>query len=161
MAKEVAMDPDEARMAMDGRARTSSAAQTRFAGVFATGGSDTRESRRLAGPALTFDLDRELPRLRQEGDYGINGRNARTLVKEDGLRVVVVAAREGVEVGDAESDGALSLQVLRGHGRFASGETRVRLGEGQIAMVWAGQPWSFVADEDAGFLLTLAFGARR
>lgn len=153
------MDPDEARMAMDGRARTSSAAQSRSSGVPATGGSDTRESRRLAAPALTFDLDRELPRLRQEGDYGINGRNARTLVKEDGLRVVVVAAREGVEVGDAESDGALSLQVLQGRGRFSSGTVQARLGEGQIAMVAAGQPWAFVPDEDSGFLLTLAFDA--
>jgi len=153
------MDPDEAPMAMDGTARTSSAAQSRSSGVPVTGGSDSRESRRLAGPALTFDLDRELPRLRQEGDYGINGRNARTLVKEDGLRVVVVAARDGVEVGDAEADGALSVHVLQGHGRFASGQVQARLGEGQIAMVSAGQPWSFVAEEDAGFLLTLAFDA--
>ncbi len=154
------MEEREARMAMEGKRTTSSAAQTRDNGVPTVAGSDTREARRLAGAVMTFDIDQELSRLRQEGDYGINGRNARTLAKEDDLRVVLVAAKEGIEVGDGEADGALSLQVIQGHGRFVSGSLEDRLGEGQMVLVASGEPWSFKADEDSAFLLTLAYDAR-
>ncbi len=153
------MEEREARMAMEGKRRTSSAAQTRENGVPTVGGSDTREARRLASSMVKFDLDQELSRLRQEGDYGINGRNARTLAKENELRIVLVAAKDGIEIGDGEADGALSLQVVRGHGRFTSGSVGDRLAEGQMAIVGAGEPWSFTADEDSGFLLTLSYDA--
>ncbi len=151
------MNEQESRMATSGKAKTSSAAETRASGVPSTAGSGTREGRHLAGAALTYDLEQEIGRLRQEGDYGINGRNARTLAKEDDLRVVLVAVKGGREVGDQEADGALSLQVVQGKGRFGSGETANRLGTGQVTIVGAGEPWSFTADEDAAFLLTLAF----
>lgn len=151
---------DQARMAMEGKATTSSAAQTRASGVPSTAGSDSREARQLAGPALTFDLDQELARLRQEGDYGINGRNARTLTKENDLRLVLVAVKEGRAVGDDEADGALGLLVMEGAGRFESGSVERNLRAGELAVVAAGEPWHFAADEDSAFLLTIAFRPR-
>ena len=83
-------------------------------------------------------------------------RSARTLAHPvDGLRQTVIAMLAGVELGEHESPGASSMQVLRGRVRVLAGNGGVALGAGQIAPLPM-QRHGLHAEEDSVVLLTVA-----
>jgi quercetin dioxygenase-like cupin family protein len=80
-----------------------------------------RTPRPLAAPLLAFDLRRELAALRAEFEPD-KRHNARTLIKFDGLRVVLVALNRGAQIQEHESSQPLAFHLL-------SGELRLQLGD--------------------------------
>jgi hypothetical protein len=123
------------------------------------GGSDTREPRVLDAPELRFDLAAELQGLRAEPGYADFGRSSKTLARSGPLRIVLTAARAGVEVGGApDGDGPVAVQVLEGRVSTSGGTALAPLGAGALA--WFGQagPWAVRVDEDAALLLAVAGG---
>ncbi|MDQ2831121.1 MAG: hypothetical protein M3Y74_18995, partial [Chloroflexota bacterium] len=60
-----------------------------------TRGSAQRPAHPLARALLTFDLFGEVERLHAEEGWRQGTRNAKTLVKEPDLRVIVIALRRG------------------------------------------------------------------
>src|SRR5690349_15630893 len=58
-----------------------------------TSGSDQRPSRNLAEAAMDFDIQNELRTLKQEASWERGDRNARTLVEQGGLRLVLTALK--------------------------------------------------------------------
>jgi len=83
------------------------------------------------------------------------GRAARTLPhSSDGLRQTLVALRAGAELGEHESPGPATLQVLRGRVRLVAGSTTVELAAHQLGPVPA-RRHSLSADEDAVVLLSV------
>jgi hypothetical protein len=122
-------------------------------------GSDTRPARALDGTELRFDLAGEIRDLRAEPGYRQFGRTSKTLARSGPLRLVLTAARAGVELGGApDGDGPLAVQVLDGRVSTSAGSARDPLSGGTLA--WFGQagPWGLRVDEDAALLLAIAGG---
>ena len=72
-----------------------------------------RQSQSLATPYLEFDLVREIEHLHGEPEWK-TGRNARTIVKYDNLRVVLTALKAHVRISEHRTEGRISIQTIRG-----------------------------------------------
>jgi len=108
----------------------------------------------LAASFLEFDLDREIDLLRRE-DGGANGQNARTLVKHDDLRVVLIALQSGSGIPEHQAAGRISVQTLRGEIRVRALGKTFALPVGGLLTLDRDVPHSVDALEDSAFLLTL------
>ena len=83
-------------------------------------------------------------------------RASRTLAHPvDGLRQTVIALLAGADLGEHESPGPASLQVLRGQVRIVAGNGSAPLRAGQIAPIPM-QRHGLHADEDSVVLLSVA-----
>ena len=83
-------------------------------------------------------------------------RASRTLAHPvDGLRQTVIALLAGGDLGEHESPGPASLQVLRGRVRVVAADGVVELSAGTIAPL-PDQRHSLHADEDSVVLLSVA-----
>lgn len=60
-----------------------------------TTATEERLAQQLVGPALTFDLDAEITRLRWEEAWQRGNHNAKTLVKDDDVRIILIAMKSG------------------------------------------------------------------
>ena len=73
----------------------------------------------------------------------------------DGLRQTVIALLAGTDLGEHESPGPASLQVIRGRVRIVAGDGAVSLAAGQITPIPM-QRHGLHADEDSVVLLSVA-----
>ena len=78
-----------------------------------TTGRRRRHTGALVGPYLELDLVRELGDLKREPEW-IGGQNARTLVKDDSLSIVLTVLKAGHRIPEHETDGHISIQTLSG-----------------------------------------------
>lgn len=112
--------------------------------------------RPLDAPLLTFDLASLLAQIKREAAWHTGTRNAMTLFKGQGLRVVLVAMHAGAVMPSHRTDNPLSFQVLEGVLKFSTDAQVCTLGRGQLLTLQAGIPHVVQAVEEAAFLLTLA-----
>lgn len=114
----------------------------------------------MTQPDTTTDLSALATELLEKAATAPARRASRTLAHPvDGLRQTVMALLAGEDLGEHESPGAASLQVLRGEVRIEAETGSVRLGAGQLAPV----PMSrhgLHADADSVVLLSVAIDAR-
>lgn len=109
----------------------------------------------LAGSFLEFDLTTEITHLHSEPTW-TTGQNARTLLKYDDLRVVLVALQVQARMPEHKTDGPISVHVLSGHIRLhASGRT-FDLRPRSLLALDQGVPHGIEALEESAFLLTIA-----
>ncbi|MCC7155916.1 MAG: cupin domain-containing protein [Bryobacterales bacterium] len=109
-----------------------------------------------AGPSLTFDLPEQIRELRQE-PYWQSGRNAKTLVKYDDLRIVLTAMRANTTIHEHRAAGRISVQTIEGHLRMHAGGREFDLPAGRVLVLDRTMPHDVVALEDSAFLLTIAW----
>lgn len=109
-----------------------------------------------AAPSLTFDLPRQIRDLRRES-YWQRGRNSKTLVKYDDLRIVLTAMEAKATIHEHRSAGRISLQTLEGHLRMHAGGRGFDLPAGKVIVLDPGVPHDVIAVEDSVFLLTIAW----
>ena len=121
-----------------------------------TSGSAQRPPQRLALPTLSFDLQREQEQLRQEASYRGGDRNAKTLVKESGLRVVLTVMRSGARLQEHKTAGPLSVQTLAGHIRLHALQDTFDLPVGHVVILDGNISHDIEAVEESAFLLTIA-----
>jgi quercetin dioxygenase-like cupin family protein len=121
-----------------------------------TGGSAQRSPQHLDLPMMSFDLRREQEQLRQEESYRAGDRNARTLVKETGLQVVLTVMRNGARLQEHKVPGPISIQILAGHLRLRTPDETVDLPVGHVVMLGGGIVHDVEAVEESAFLLTIA-----
>ena len=77
----------------------------------------------MADPFMEFDLPAEIHRLHAETTWN-TGQNARTLIKYDDFRVVLIALAAEARMQEHKADGRISIHVLSGHIQLrASGRT--------------------------------------
>ena len=110
----------------------------------------------LDAPLLVFDLPALLAQVRQEPSYRTSDRNALTVFKTDGMRIVLLALHAGAELKTHTAPGIISVQVLEGRLMFRTAEQATELAQGQLLTLHAGIPHSVTAVTEAVFLLTLA-----
>jgi quercetin dioxygenase-like cupin family protein len=115
-----------------------------------------------------FDLAEVAQEMRNEAEYAHDhGHAARTIVRADDLRVVLIALRAGGQIAEHVAQATVAIQVL-------SGRVRVRLprlarqhedrfeemSPGRLLAMEGGLPHSVEALEESALLLTLGWQER-
>jgi quercetin dioxygenase-like cupin family protein len=114
-----------------------------------------REDRVLVGPAITFSINDEVNRLKQEPEWISGSRNSVTLVNTANLSIVLTALHKNATLCGHEVDGPITLQVLSGAINFGvSGQPRT-LEAGKVIALDKGIPHDIQALEDSELLLTV------
>lgn len=118
-----------------------------------------RPDRPIEVPLLHVKLGEQLDRLRQEPTWRTSGRNAITLAKEPGLRVVLMLLGKGTRISEHQAAGPLTLHVLSGAVAFRRGERAETLASGELVVLESAIEHEVEALEETACLLTLAGGA--
>lgn len=117
--------------------------------------------RTLNGAPLAFDLLVEGVRVKDHALLRRHGRNARTLAKEDGLRITQVALAAGGLIASHSADGPISIQVLEGDLLVTTPTASHRVRRGGLLTLPAGAPHEVASSAGSVFLLTVWSPARR
>ena len=114
----------------------------------------------LASPFLEFDLISEVDRLHGESTWN-TGHNARTLIKYDDLRVVLMALKAGSRIPEHKANGRISVQVLSGHIRLNASGRAFDLLPGSLLALDERAPHDLEALDESAVLLTIAWPGDR
>lgn len=107
-------------------------------------------------PKMTFSVPDELWEMKAGEQWKASRRGAKTLVKSDALRIVLVALSKGMRVEEHKAEGALTVLVAEGSVRFtANGEDSV-LTTGGLLTLGGGIPHAIEALEESAFVVTVA-----
>lgn len=109
----------------------------------------------LNATLVTFDLTSLVEQVRTEEQWVNSDRNAITVLKTDGMRIVLIALHKGAKMSRHTANGMISVQVLEGDMLFNTDEQPVDLRKGQMLTLHKNIPHSVLAKEDTVFLLTL------
>jgi quercetin dioxygenase-like cupin family protein len=113
----------------------------------------------MAAAYLEFDLTSEIEQLQREPDW-VTGHNAKTLVKYDDFRVVLMALRAHARVPAHQTEGRISIQALSGHLQVRAQGRTFDLSAGHLLALDRGLPHDVEALEDSALLLTIAWPDR-
>lgn len=111
--------------------------------------------RPLDAPLLTFDVAPLVAQIKGEEAWRTGARNAMTLYKGPGLRIVLIAMHAHTIIPSHHADGPISVQVLEGVLTFRAEVQAVTLRDGQLLSLSAGIPHVVAAAEESAFLLTM------
>jgi quercetin dioxygenase-like cupin family protein len=109
----------------------------------------------MAAPYLEFDIARELEQLRGEVGWQ-SGHNAKTLVKHDGLRIVLIALKARARIPEHHTEAQVSIQAVVGHILVRAHGRSFDLRTGGLLALDQGVPHDVEAVEESAFLLTIA-----
>lgn len=121
------------------------------------GGTQTMSTPTLDLPGAERPIDRvvELAQLRGPHAERLNGRTARSLVREGPLRVTLVALAPGGGMPRHEAPGPMMAQGVDGEVQFTVGERGYLLRPGQILSLGPHVPHSVESRTGGSFLLTV------
>ncbi len=108
----------------------------------------------MDAPLVTIDLHRFTKQIREEKAWEDSDRNAITVFKTDGMRIVLVALHKNAEMSKHTADGMISVQVLEGQILFTAEEQSVEIRHGEMLALHENIPHSLLAKEETIFLLT-------
>ena len=111
--------------------------------------------RTVDAPLVSIDLGSFIEQIRNEKTWEDSDRNAITVFKTNGMRIVLIALHKNAELARHTVNGIISVQVLEGQMIFTTDQQSVELSKGQLLTLHQGIPHSIVAIEETVFLLTL------
>lgn len=109
----------------------------------------------LDSSMVVIDLPSIINQIKQEPSWKDSDRNAITVYKTNGMRIVLIALHEGAEMVKHTADGIISLQVITGQIKFNTDQQSVELSDGQMLTLHEGIPHNVIAIKETIFLLTL------
>ena len=112
--------------------------------------------RPLDEAVMIFDLPAILADLKREITWRTGRRNAVTLLKQPGLRLVLVALKAGAEVASHQTDTPVVLQGIEGRVAICMDRDEHVLTAGQVLTMRSGLTHAVRAQNESAFLLTLA-----
>jgi len=125
-----------------------------------TRGNPQRPAHPLARPLLTTDLSADIAGLQSEEGWRHGRHTAKTLVKEPGLRIVLIAMPAGTRMGEHRAPGALSIHTLVGEvSLHVLGET-IGLPAGRLLALEPHVAHDVEARAESAILLTVAWPVR-
>ena len=113
----------------------------------------------MAAPYLEFDIARELEQLHHEGEWP-SGHNAKTLVKYDGLRIMLIALKLGSRIPEHHTKGQISIHTIAGHIKVHAQGRTFELRSGGLLALDQGLHHDVEALAESAFLLTIAWPER-
>jgi quercetin dioxygenase-like cupin family protein len=114
-----------------------------------------RPDRPVEVPLLHVRLAEHLEQLKHEPTWRERGRNAITLTKEPGLRLVLLVLGRGTKISEHQAAGPLTLHVLSGSVIFRRHGSADTLGAGELIVLEAAIDHEVEALEESAVLLTL------
>lgn len=114
-------------------------------------------TRHLDAALLQLDLPAEIAALESSEVLRREGHTAKTLMKFPELRVVLLELQAGAQLGEHETKGRLTLQVLRGHVALRLEEREVELSAGALFAIAPQLRHDLAAREPSSVLLTIAW----
>lgn len=111
----------------------------------------------LAASFMQFDLRSEAEQLRHE-DGSKEGQNAKTLVKYDDFRIVVITLDRAARIPWHHTAGRISIHTVAGHVRVRASERTFDLPAGSLLALDRTLPHEVEALEQSTLLLTIAWG---
>ncbi len=114
------------------------------------------QGERIMDAALVaIDLRSFTKQIREEKTWKDSDRNAITVYKTDGMRIVLIALHKDAEMIKHTADGLISLQVIEGEILFTTEEQSLVLAQGEMLALHKNVPHSVLARKETIFLLTL------
>ncbi len=110
----------------------------------------------LGNPMLTFDLNAEVKRLREEEAWQ-GGRNSKTLVKNEDFRIVLVVLEANALLHEHKATGRISVQTLSGHIQMHVQDKVFDLPTGHLLALDRALAHDVKALEDSTFMLTIVW----
>jgi quercetin dioxygenase-like cupin family protein len=107
-------------------------------------------------PMVNIDLPLFTKQIKQESTWKNSDRNAITIFKSKGMRIVLIALHAGAVMNAHKGISIISVQVLEGRMAFATTLQTTELHKGQMLALHEGIPHSLTAIEETTVLLTLA-----
>jgi quercetin dioxygenase-like cupin family protein len=114
----------------------------------------------MAAPYLEFDITRELEQLHGEPEWK-SGQNAKTLVKNEGLRIVLTALKAQSRIPEHQTEGRISIHTVAGHLKVRAEGRTFDLPAGTLLALDQRLPHDVEALEDSAFLLTIAWPVQK
>jgi quercetin dioxygenase-like cupin family protein len=111
--------------------------------------------RKLDGHLLKFDLYAEIENLKQEGNWLAGYQSAKTLVKSEDTRIVLIALHKDNEMKMHQSNGPISLLIMEGCIQFKTLQDDVELNSGELITLHKKVQHSVLAKEQSIILLTM------
>ncbi len=111
--------------------------------------------RMIDAALVSIDLPMFIIQIKSEAAWENSDRNAITVFKTNGLRIVLIALHEGAEMVAHTANGMISVQVLEGKIQFNANSQTVELNSGQMIALHECIPHSVIALKETVFLLTL------
>ncbi len=112
-------------------------------------------SRIIDAPLVSMDIPAFIKQLRNETVWENADRNAITVFKTNGMRIVLIALHKDAELKKHTADGIISVQVIEGEINFNTDDQSLILKKNQIVGLHKGIPHSVKAIKESVFLLTL------
>jgi len=114
------------------------------------------EHRLMNEAKMAFDIPAELREIKAGEQWRTNRRGAKTLVKNDQLRIVLVALSRGMRLDEHKAEGAITVSVAQGKIRFTANGKDSVLAAGALLALAGGIPHAVEALEDTAFVVTVA-----
>lgn len=112
-------------------------------------------ARLMDAPLVSMDIPEFIKQLKAEVTWENSDRNAMTVYKTNGMRIVLIALHEDAGLKKHTADGIISVQVLEGEINFSTDDQSVVIRKGEMIALHKGLPHSVKAIKEAVFLLTL------
>ena len=112
--------------------------------------------RLLDATLVSIDMPDFIKQLKSEPAWEKSDRNAMTVYKTDGMRIVLIALHEDAVLARHIAQGIISVQVLEGKVNFNTDNQSIVLEKGQMIALHKGEPHSVAAIKESVFLLTIA-----
>lgn len=110
----------------------------------------------MDAPLVSIDVPGFIREIKNEDAWKKNDRNAITIYKTDGMRMVLIALHEDAVMAKHTANGVISVQVWEGEIIFSAANQSVVLKKGQMVALHKGEPHSVAATKESVFLLTIA-----
>lgn len=105
---------------------------------------------------VVLNLNKAQEQIKSESAWLNSDRNAITLFKSEGLRIVLMAFHTEAELKAHKAPGIITVQVLEGEIKFKTATQESNLGKGEMLTLHKGITHSVIALKEAVFLLTIA-----
>jgi len=111
--------------------------------------------RLIDAPLVSMDIPEFIKQIKAEVTWENSDRNAITVFKTNGMRIVLIALHEDALLKRHTADGIISVQVLEGEIFFSTDTQSVLMKKGDMIALHKGLAHSVKAIKESVFLLTL------
>jgi quercetin dioxygenase-like cupin family protein len=112
--------------------------------------------RAVVGAMLTVNIADAIARLKTAPEWESQDRHALSLVKDEGLNILLMVLKKGAKLREHHTKGPIAVQLIAGSIRFTGGANHCLLSRDEIVALDRGIPHSLEALEDSALLLTTA-----
>lgn len=117
-------------------------------------------TRLIDAPAVLVKIEDYIDQLKDEKAWDKNDRNGITVFKTPGLTMVLSAFHKGAAIKDLQTDGVITLQVIKGAISVTSKGESLTVKEKQILVLHPDAQEEMKAEKDTIILLTATSAAQ-